>query len=379
MLPSPLLLPARTLAAPGSANALAAEAAVLGPRGLIVHGRSLEAGGTLARLVAAAPATMAVASYAHSGGEPTLADVERLRGFLRDRPCDWVAAVGGGSVIDLAKAAAGLLHAPQPVATYQAGAPIPPDTLPLIAVPTTAGTGSESTVVSVLTDPGRSLKQSIRHPSFMPRLVILDPDLLRSCPPPTLAASGLDAFVQAFESTISRFATPFTRALSELALVRIAHSLLPVFTGDFARASDLLQGSYLAGLALSHARLGVVHGLAHPLGSRWHAAHGLTCAVCIPAALAFNRPVIANTLTDLRDRLGVDVEAVVAGWMSAMRLDSPFAGQPLRDRDAIIRETLASGSTAANPRPVTAADAAALLDAIFAPAPDQPFEASTGA
>ncbi len=224
-LPSPLLLPARTIAASGSVVSLATEASVFGPRGVIVHGRSLAVSGTLARLRSSTPAAITVGNYCHDGGEPTLDAVERLRACIREHPCDWVAAVGGGSVMDLAKAAAGLRDAPGTVASYQTGVPIPPATLPFIAVPTTAGTGSEATVVSVLTDPDRALKQSIRHPTFMPRLVILDADLLRSCPPHTLAASGLDAFVQAFESAISRFATPLTRALSELALVQISHSL----------------------------------------------------------------------------------------------------------------------------------------------------------
>lgn len=367
MIPKSLLLPARTIVGAGSITSLAAEASVFGAHGVLVHGRSLDASGKLREITGAAPAGMRIATVAHDGGEPTLAAVDRLCAFLREHPCDWVAAVGGGSVIDLAKAAAGLRDAPELAAAYQAGAAIPPATLPFIAAPTTAGTGSEATVVAVLTDPVRVLKQSIRHPSFMPRLVVLDADLLRSCPPPTIAASGLDAFVQALESHVSRQATPFTRALSELALTAIARTLLPVYRGDFSAAADLLEGSYLAGIALSHARLGVVHGLAHPLGSRWHAAHGLTCAVCLPAALAFNRPVIGATLDDLRDRLGVDVEALVGEWMAAMRLDSPFAGQPLRDREAIICETLASGSTAANPRPVTADDVAALLQTIFAP------------
>lgn len=366
-LPSPLLLPARTLSGCGLIRRLATEAAVFGDRGVVVHSRSLAAGGTVQRIVDAAPPAMRLMTYLHHGGEPTVIDVDRLRAFLRDHPCEWVAAVGGGSVIDLAKAAAGLLGAPEPTAVYQAGASIPPAAMPFVAAPTTAGTGSEATVVSVLTDPDRSLKQSIRHPSFMPQLVVLDADLLHSCPPATIAASGLDAFVQAFESYTSRLATPFTQALSELALVKIAHNLLPVYRGDFTGATDLLAGSYLAGIALSHARLGVVHGLAHPLGSRWHAAHGLTCAVCLPATLAFNRPVIEDTLVDLRDRLGIDVEARVADWMAKMRLVSPFAGQPMRDREAIIREVLVSGSTAANPRPVTADDVAALLEVIFTP------------
>jgi alcohol dehydrogenase class IV len=365
LLPNPLLLPGRTLADAGASLKLGVEARAFGPHGVLVHGRSLNRAGHLASIRAAAPDGVTITPYEHAGSEPTLEDVEKLRAFLRTTACDWVAAVGGGSIIDLAKAAAGLLHAPEPVAVYQAGAPIPAATLPLIAVPTTAGTGAEATVVAVLTDPRRNLKQSIRHPTFMPRVVILDPHLLNSCPAATIAASGMDAFVQAFESFTSRYATPFTKALSELALTRITHALLPMYQGDHTKAADLLQGSYLAGLSLSHARLGVVHGLAHPLGSRWHVAHGLACAACLPAALRFNSPVIGADLAHLRLVLGRDVGELAAAWMAEMRLISPFRGQMLHDREAIIKETLASGSTAANPRPVTAADVDALLADIF--------------
>ena len=365
MLPPQLLLPGRTLAADGAILNLGTEARAFGLRGVLVHGRSLAATGSLARILAAMPADVHVRCHAHNGGEPLLNDVECLREYLRAEPVDWVAAVGGGSVMDLAKAATGLRDAPEPVAAYQEGKPSPPATLPLIAAPTTAGTGSEATAVAVLTNPACALKASIRHATFMPRVVILDPLLLRDCPAATLAASGMDAFVQAFESLTSRQATPFTRALSELALVRIVNSLPQVYGGDFSRADDLLQGSFLAGVALAHARLGVVHGLAHPLGARWHMAHGVACAACFPAALRFNRPVIQEDLALLRARLGRDVEDVFATWANTMNLTSPFRGVTITDRDAIVRETLASGSTLANPRAVTADDVRTLLDDIF--------------
>ena len=362
VLPHALLLPQQTVAKPGAALSLAKEASVFGTKGILVHDASLRRSGKLDAILAASP----LRTWQHAGGEPTVGAVEDLRAELcRERP-DWVAAVGGGSVIDLAKAAAGLADAPETAAFYQLNnGAIPPATLPLIAAPTTAGTGAEATVVAVLTDPSRTLKQSIRHPSFMPKCVILDPDLLDGCPKETVAAAGLDAFIQAFESYTSRHATPFTRALSELALVRISRALLPLYRGDPRYAADMLEASYLAGLALSHARLGVIHGLAHPLGVRFNAAHGLTCACCLPAAMAFNRDAIAADLADLKSRLGIDVEAQIDQWLGAMTLSNPFAGKQVTDREAFIRETLASGSTAANPRPVTAEDAAALLDAVL--------------
>ncbi len=366
LLPPTLLLPQQTVSKAGAVLGLTQAAAAFGMKGLLVHGRSLRRSGMLAAILEEPPFGMSVRTWCHGGDEPTVDAVDALRAELRaDRP-DWVAAVGGGSVIDLAKAAAGLVDAPESTRFYQTNnAAIPPAALPLIVAPSTAGTGSEATVVAVLTDPERTFKQSIRHPSYMPKLVLLDPTLLKGCPPATIAAAGLDAFIQAYESYTSRHATAFTRALSELALVRIAHALLPLYQGNSDAASDMLEASYLAGLALSHARLGVIHGLAHPLGARFHAAHGLVCACCLPACLAFNRATVQQDLKDLNARHGLDVEAQVETWLGAMKLENPFAGQAVADREAFIRETLASGSTAANPRPVTAADASALLDAIF--------------
>lgn len=368
LLPSSLLLPQQTVSAEGAALRLTALAAEFGQRGVLVHGRSLQRSGLLDAILNEPPFGMRVRAWCHTGDEPTVDAVDALRADLTAGRPDWVAAVGGGSVIDLAKAAAGLLEAPESAAFYQTHpASTPPAALPLIAVPTTAGTGSEATVVAVLTDPLLTLKQSIRHPSYLPRLVILDPCLLRSCPPATRAASGLDAFVQAFEAYTSRHATPFTRALSELALTRLARALLPFYQGSSDAAGEMLEASYLAGVALSHARLGVIHGLAHPLGARFHAAHGLVCACCLPACLAFNRNVVARDLDTLKSRHGLDVEARVASWMTAMKLKNPFVGQQVTDREAFIREALASGSTAANPRPVTADDVSSLLDAILVP------------
>jgi alcohol dehydrogenase class IV len=368
LLPENLLLPQQTVAKAGSALGLVPRAAPFGSAGVIVHGASLRRSGALEAILGQQPVGMALRTWQHDGGEPTVAAVEALRTELRrDRP-DWVAAVGGGSVIDLAKAAVALVDATETAAFYQTNNDLlPPATLPLVAVPTTAGTGSEATVVAVLTDPERRLKQSIRHPSYMPKLAILDADLLTGCPPFTIATAGLDAFIQAFESYTSRHATPFTRALSELALVHIAHGLLPLYRGDLRFASDMLESSYVCGLALSHARLGVVHGLAHPLGARTGVAHGLLCALCFPACLAFNQAVIQRNLEDLKTRHGIDVQKQVHEWLSAMQLPNPLADAHIADRDAMIGETLASGSTAANPRPVSADDAAAIFDAILGP------------
>ena len=364
MLPSPLLVPGRTVTDPGVLRQLADETAVFGKRGVIAHGSAFE-GVCRDEVLTAFPASAIITTYRCRSGEPTLEDVESLRAYLQEQRPDWVAGIGGGSVLDLAKAAGGLLHAPDTVAAYQQGAPIPPATLPFIAAPTTAGTGSEATVVSVLTDPARQLKQSIRHPSFMPRVVLLDPTLLYSCPKPTVAAAGMDALTQAYESWVSRYATPFTRDLSARAFKAIIRSLPAFFGGDNEAAGDLLAGSYLAGLSLSHARLGVVHGLAHPLGVRLNAPHGLVCAFCLPAALRFNAGITAGLMPAINQAAGGDFARWVDEALVNFKMVSPFKGARLTDREAIIAETLKSGSTRANPREVTAADVENLLNTIL--------------
>lgn len=222
-------------------------------------------------------------------------------------------------------------------------------------------------MVSVLTNSEENLKRSIRHPSFMARCVILDPDLLAGCPRDVLASAGMDALTQAIESFTSRHATWLTDVLAQKAIGMIAESL-PLAYGSEGRdaAGALLEGSYLAGLALSNARLGVVHGLAHPLGVRYHLPHGVVCSVCLLPALRFNRETMGDKYNAMREILGSDPVACVSDLMATLGIVSPFAGREIIDREGIIRETLASGSTAANPRPVSATDAQALLDAIFA-------------
>jgi alcohol dehydrogenase class IV len=199
------------------------------------------------------------------------------------------------------------------------------------------------------------------------RLVVLDPDLLAGSPKEVIAASGLDAFTQALEAFVSRKATGFTDTLSLEGLRLVSRSIEAVYegaAGDAAR--DLLYGSYLAGMALSNARLGIVHGLAHPLGARYGIPHGAVCGVCLPHAIEFNREAAAEKYARAADAIGTHPLDRILHLLNALGVRSPFAGRPVLDRAGIVEETLASGSTAANPRPVKAADVEELLDRIFA-------------
>lgn len=224
-------------------------------------------------------------------------------------------------------------------------------------------------MVTVLTNARTGVKKSFRDPSMAARLVILDPTLLASCPPQTMAASGMDALVQAIESFFSRGATAFTDHLA-LDAARLINDALVAGVrnpADPSAASELMQGSFLAGCALSNARLGLVHGLAHPLGVRFHAAHGLVCGVCMPAVLRFNREAVGEKYDRLAKGMGCDPAARIEVLLRKLDLRSPFPGQKLQEVDALIDETMASGSTAANPRPVTRADVTAIISELFRP------------
>jgi alcohol dehydrogenase class IV len=239
--------------------------------------------------------------------------------------------------------------------------------LPFIAAPSTAGSGAEVTVNAVLTNSATGQKKSIRAARLMARIVILDPSLLAACPPQIVAHSGMDAVAQAIEAYCSRYASWFSDSLA-LEALRLTTANLPAVYANPAggAARYLMLGSYLAGLALSMARLGVVHGLAHPLGVLYHAPHGQVCAVCLPFALELNRPVIGHKYARMSQAVGGDLLTCVRKLLAHVAIVSPFRGQTLRDEARIVAETLASGSTRANPKPVEAADIQWLLHQLFA-------------
>jgi alcohol dehydrogenase class IV len=312
------------------------------------------------------PDGMILRTVRHRGDEPTLREVSDLIEVARQHQADWIAAIGGGSIMDLAKAATALIHAPHPPAHYHDGAALPDTGLVFIATPTTAGTGSEATLNSVLTNETTGVKKSIRSPCMMARVVILDPALLAGCPPAVVAASGMDALTQAIESYTSRNATWLSDTLALQAVRLIATHLEDVYRDSGSPgAGPLLYGSYLGGVALSFARLGVVHGLAHPLGALYHVPHGAVCAACLPHAVELNRAAFGTKYDSLSQTVGGDLLEFIRGLMLRLAMPSPFSGKMLREKDLIIRETLASGSTKANPKPITQADVEWLLEKLF--------------
>ncbi len=366
LFPESIVFPECTLSGAGVVLRLLPECARFGMRGVIVHGRSLVKQGVLERILRAAPDGCQVKTWEHAGGEPTLEDLEKLRTAAKEHSADWVAGIGGGSVLDLAKACAGLYHAAQAATVYHNGAPLEASGIPFIAAPTTAGTGSEATVNSVLTNTVTRAKKSIRNPMLIARLVLLDPDLLTHCPKMVIAHSGMDAFTQALEAYTSRYATWMSDAFALKGVELIAASLEAVFGGGSPeQRQKLLQGSYLGGLGFSMGRLGVVHGLAHPLGVRYHVPHGLVCGVCLPFAIELNREAMNAKYDNLSRAVGGDLLEWTRRMLDRLGMASPFKGQAIIEKDKIIKETLPAWSTQANPRPIMAQDVEWLLSRIF--------------
>jgi len=333
-----------------------------GLRALVVTGRhSARRTGLTERIVGyLREAGVHPALFEEAEREPSLSTVDRGRARCREERCDVVLGVGGGSALDVAKAVAGLAFEEGETAMFHAGREFGGKAVPCVAVPTTSGTGAEVTKNSVLSDPAKRVKRSIRSDALLPRAVILDPELAVSLPPEVTAHSGMDALTQAVESYTSIHATPLTEALSLRAFELLSGAVPRAFEDgrDLEARTHAAYGSLMAGMALANARLGVVHGIAHPLGCRYRIPHGLLCGILLPTALRLNRPFCAEKYRRLDHIAGGAVEEKAEELLRRMNMPADLSGFniPVQDFGAIIEESMPSGSLKANPKKITPAD-----------------------
>jgi len=241
-------------------------------------------------------------------GEPSPQLVDDAVAGWRDAHIDVVVGIGGGSVLDAAKAVAGLLPHGNSVMDHLEGAgpelPYLGPPTPFIAVPTTAGTGSEATKNAVLSLQGlNGYKKSFRHDLLVPRVAVVDPLLLASCPPELIAANGMDAFTQLLESYVSSRANPFTDALAISGLDAVRTGMFDWYAGNEQAASGRSKMAYaamLSGITLAQAGLGSVHGLASPLGAFFPIPHGVVCGTLVAAATDMNILALRERAPDSR-------------------------------------------------------------------------------
>jgi alcohol dehydrogenase class IV len=323
---------ARIVAGPGRAAELPGLLAGLGSRVLVCTGANP---GRNADLLAGLELPAAMFAVP---GEPTIDLARAAAVAAREHGADVVAAIGGGSVIDLGKAVAMLLgNGGDPLDYLEvvgSGQKITQPAVPCVAVPTTAGTGAEVTANAVLASPEHGLKASLRSPLMIPRIALVDPRLTLSCPPAVTAASGLDALTQCLEPFVSIRANPLTDGLAAEGLRRAASGLRAAYAdgGDLGARADMAMCSLLGGMALANAKLGAVHGLAGVIGGTAAVPHGVACA----ALLA---PVVEANVRALRS---VDPgDPALGRYTEAARL---LTGRPTASIEygvAWIRETIA--------------------------------------
>ncbi len=362
---------------------VAAEAAVaiggLGARVLVVHGRDRDRAGWLLQALAAAGLAVEGMPCA---GEPDLDALEASLAIARAFAPDVVVGLGGGAAMDMAKALAALTGAPggpmDHLEVVGRGLPLSHALLPFVAIPTTAGTGSEVTRNAVIGVPARGVKVSLRDDRMLARVALVDPALTDGTPAHVTLASGLDAVVQVIEPYVSARANPMTDALCLAAIPMGLQALarLCADPGDRAARDAMAQVSLWGGLALGNAGLGAVHGLAGVLGGRTGAAHGALCGALLGPVLVANRQAAASGSVAaerlghverlLREGWGVGPEGV-ADWTTQHGLPRlRDMGVSAADLPPIIAGAQASSSMKGNPVALTDGALTALMQAALA-------------
>lgn len=288
----------RILFGAGRINELPALAAGYGSKALVVTGRkSFHGTPRWQRLIKALEAAGVGWQQFTVSGEPSPALVDDAVAHFRGGKIDVVIAIGGGSVLDAAKAIAGLLPHGNSVMDHLEGVgkniPYDGPSVPFIAVPTTAGTGSEATKNSVLSVQGADgFKKSFRHECLVPEYALVDPDLIESCPQALIAADGMDAFTQLLESYVSLKANPFIDALAWSGMEAVKEGFFAAWSGREPVATHgrgaMAYASLLSGITLAQVGLGSVHGLASPLGALFPIPHGVVCGTLVAAATEVN-------------------------------------------------------------------------------------------
>jgi alcohol dehydrogenase class IV len=284
--------------------------------------------------------------------EPTVVLARAAVEAAREHGADVVAAIGGGSVIDVGKAVAMLLgNGGDPLDYLEvvgSGREITQPSAPCVAVPTTAGTGAEVTANAVLAVPERRVKVSLRSRLMIPRVALVDPVLTLSCPPPVTAASGLDALTQCLEPFVSVRANPLTDGLAREGLRRAGTGLRAAYAhgDDLAAREDMSVCSLIGGIALANAKLGAVHGLAGVIGGTADVPHGLACAALLAPVIEANVQLLrSEEASQLAPPSGADPGSaapadVLARYNEAARLLTGDPAACIEDGLAWIRETL---------------------------------------
>ena len=262
-----------------------------GTHALIISGPHLEKMGLVKKAADyLASVDIKVDTFTDIEANPSVETVERATEKFNESGADFIVAFGGGSPMDVAKAVGVVAKYGGSIIEYEGAHKVPGPIVPLIAIPTTAGTGSEVTAFSVITDHSRDYKLTVFSYEILPAYAILDADLITTAPASVAAACGIDAFIHAEEAYVSTAASPFSDAMSEKAMALIGKNIRRFVAnrGDIEAAEAMMVGSLFAGIAFSFARLGHVHAMSHPVSAFFDVPHGVANAVLLPVIAEYN-------------------------------------------------------------------------------------------
>ena len=370
-------MPTRALFGRGIAGQVAEHAAALGARAVLLV---TDPGVRAAGLVSPAEAALTGAGIAVTVLDqvrPNPRDIDCLAGadLIRSGGQQLLVAVGGGSAIDTAKCIGLLLTNGGHPRDWEDFGALRHDPLPVIAIPTTAGTGSEVSPAAVITDTARMKKMNLFDMRNCPRIALVDPDLTLSCPAHVTAAAGMDALSHAVDSLHCRLATPASDALALEGARLVALYIRRAFQApsDIEARCGMAQGSLTAGLAVGLTDVSGAHALAEAMGGLYGHPHGYCCAVSMPAIMAYNLPVSAEKYARLAAALGADHPGLTQTQLGqaaigAIRdLNADLGVPPMadliaaRDLDILAEKAEANTSTPSNPRTAAAADYRAMF------------------
>ncbi|MBP1848440.1 alcohol dehydrogenase [Rhizobium petrolearium] len=351
-----------------------------GSRVLVVGDPGVQRAGLIDRVQAILTgASIFSAVFADVESDPATRSVDEGTVHGKANGCDLVVGIGGGSALDTAKAIGLMLVNDGNIKDYVGIGKVPRAGTPVIAVPTTAGTGSELTIWSVLSDKVAKAKISVGSVLNCPAIALLDPELTLSLPPQITAATGMDALTHALESYVNTATQPISEAMSDQAMTLIARSLRKAVAdgSDVEARGDMLLASTIAAMAFNSTRLGLVHAFAMPLGAKFGIPHGLVNAIMLPEVMRFNHLANPRKFARIAEifgekTAGLSVEEAAALSVSAiekLKLDVGITaklsnfGVTEGRFDEIVDEAMLSGNVPVNPRQPTHDDMKALLRA----------------
>ncbi|MGN0505721.1 MAG: iron-containing alcohol dehydrogenase [Lachnospiraceae bacterium] len=310
-------------------------------------------------------------AFTETEGNPSVETVEKATAAFKASGADFIIALGGGSPMDVAKAVGVVAKYGGSITEYEGGGKVPGDIVPLIAVPTTAGTGSEVTAFSVITDHSRNYKLTVFSYKLIPKYAILDAELLTTAPASVAAACGVDAMIHALEAYISKAASPFSDAMAEKALELIGKNIRAYVADrkNLEAAEAMAVGSLFAGIAFSWARLGNVHAMSHPVSAYFNVPHGVANAILLPVIVEYNALADRGKYRNIYryiSREAVPSEhfapELLAEELKALNkaLGIPASlsevGVTEDKLDAMAEDAMKSGNVAVNPRSTTKED-----------------------